>query len=481
VFDVTIFPSLPAIGSRITGVTRFHGGESALADHAASSSLQSPLGNCGAAVKLCRDMGLELSDLRHALPAGGLFGGGSWRWSPEPFRLSKAEAKKISSLGHPLARFQQACDQIYRRSAAGKEPVWLAELLDEGKPEWLARMQRDPRAAGQFPRIIRPDLILTDDGFALTELDSVPGGIGVTAWLSAIYAAAGYEVLGGATGMVEGFRSLLPEGGAVLISEEAADYRPEMQWLCGQLGDAWQVASAEEYEPDGRPLYRFFELFDWESVPAVKSLAAGAAAGALRITPPFKPHLEEKLWLALLWSPALKKTWEQFLRGNHLRRMQELVPFGWVLDPTPLPPHAALPRLNAHSWVEVAAFSQKERQLVLKVSGFHETAWGSRGVFIGHDMPVAEWAARLRTALDHAGEQPWLMQEFREGRRVTHPVFRDDGSVEMMQGRVRLCPYFFTGNDGHTRFHGCLATIVPADKKKIHGMTDGVLVPCVVE
>jgi len=25
---------------------------------------------------------------------------------------------------------------------------------------------------------------------------------------------------------------------------------------------------------------------------------------------------------------------------------------------------------------------------------------------------------------------------------------------------------------------GCLATIVPADKKKIHGMRDGILVPC---
>jgi hypothetical protein len=54
------------------------------------------------------------------------------------------------------------------------------------------------------------------------------------------------------------------------------------------------------------------------------------------------------------------------------------------------------------------------------------------------------------------------------------------GSVEMMQGRVRLCPYFFTDETGETTFGGCLATIVPADKKKIHGMSDGVLVPCVV-
>ena len=425
-------------------------------------------------------MGLSLAELRDRLPEGGLFGGGAWRWSPEPLKLSQAEARQMIALGHPLARFQQACDGLYRRSAAGKLPAWLAELLDAGKPDWLAQIQREPSTAEQFPRVIRPDLILTESGFAMTELDSVPGGIGVTAWLSRVYSKAGFEVLGGPDGMIDGFRSLMPEGGTVLVSEESRDYRPEMEWLTKELGAAWHVAAAEEYEPNGQALYRFFELFDWQSIPAVRRLAAKAAAGEIQITPPFKPHLEDKLWLALLWSPALKKIWEQVLRGSHLKRLRELVPFGWVLDPTPLPPHAALPRINAHSWEEVANFSQKDRQLVLKVSGFHETAWGSRGVFIGHDMPAPEWSARLHAALGQSSEQPWILQEFREGRRIEHPVFRDDGSVEMMQGRVRLCPYFFTDDAGETKFGGCLATIVPADKKKIHGMSDGALVPCVI-
>lgn len=427
-------------------------------------------------------MQLSLDDLNQRLPEGGLFGGGSWRWSPQPFSLSKAEARRLTSLGHPLARFQQTCDTLYRRSAAGSLPGWLAELLDEGKPSWLVDLQREQTTAEHFPRVIRPDLILTEGGFAMTELDSVPGGIGFTAWLSQAYAAAGFEVLGGASGMLDGFRSLLPRGGQVLISDEAADYRPEMQWLCEQLGADWPVQAAEEYQiRDDDELYRFFELFDWESIPEGRHLAEAAAEGRIKITPPFKAHLEDKLWLALLWSPALKKHWAETLRGNHLKRIQELVPFGWVLDPTPLPPHAALPHLDAHSWEEVAAFSQKQRQLVLKISGFHETAWGSRGVHIGHDMPHNEWADQIKHALEQSNEQPWLMQQFREGRLVEHPVYREDGSIEIMKGRVRLCPYYFTDEQGQTEFAGCLATLVPADKKKIHGMSDGVLMPCVVE
>ena len=423
---------------------------------------------------------LTLDALKSRLPANGLFGGGTWRWSPEPLRLTATEARAIQRLGHPLARFQQASDTIYRRSAAGKLPGWIAELLDTGKPDWMVRLQRHPGTTNQFPRVIRPDLILGHEGPSLTELDSVPGGIGVTAWLSRTYADAGFDVLGGRDGMLDGFRSLLPEGGAILVSDEAGDYRPEMEWLAGELGDAWQVESAEEYVPDGRALYRFFELFDWEAIPAARKLADAAAAGEISLSPPFKPHLEDKLWLALLWSPALKPVWRQALRHNHLDRLRELVPFGWVLDPAPMPPHAALPKLDAHSWDEVAAFSQKERQLVLKISGFHESAWGSRGVFIGHDLPAAEWRERLEAALAEADEQPWLLQEFREARLVEHPVFRDDGGIELMRGRVRLCPYFFTDDAGETTFAGCLATIVPADKKKIHGMSDGVLVPCMI-
>ena len=74
---------------------------------------------------------------------------------------------------------------------------------------------------------------------------------------------------------------------------------------------------------------------------------------------------------------------------------------------------------------------------------------------------------------------PWVLQEFKRGRLVEHPYWDDaSGSVQTMTGRVRLCPYYFV--DGKkVRLGGVLATIVPADKKVIHGMRDGVLVPVI--
>ena len=422
---------------------------------------------------------LTLDEIRAAQPDGGLFGGGSWHASPEPLRLTRAEVRALNGLGHVLTKFQEACDAVYRGSAAGRLPGWIAAALDAGKPDWLIAAQRSGRMAGRLPRVIRPDLMLCDDSMALTEIDSVPGGIGVTAWLSQVYASAGWDVLGGADGMIEGFRSLMPDGGSVLVSREAGDYRPEMDWLCRSLGRAWRTETAEDHVPTGDPVYRFFEWFDWQSLPAARALAEAQAAGSPWPVPPALPHLEEKLWLALLWSPSLRGIWERYLRGSHLRRMREITPFGWPLDPTPLPPNGALPRLDVHDWEEVARFSQHQRRLVLKISGFHETAWGSRGVFIGHDLPGNEWSDRLRQGLDGWSTQPWMMQQFREGRLIEHPVFRDDGSVVPMLGRVRLCPYYFTDPAGDTRLAGCLATLVPADKKKVHGMSDAVLIPCI--
>jgi hypothetical protein len=70
-----------------------------------------------------------------------------------------------------------------------------------------------------------------------------------------------------------------------------------------------------------------------------------------------------------------------------------------------------------------------------------------------------------------------VLQEFQKPVRFEHPVFSGDGSVESMTGRLRLSPYFFVLGD-QAKWSGTLATFCPADKKIIHGMKDGVLMPC---
>ena len=417
--------------------------------------------------------------VRAAMPAGGLFHEKEWRIAPAPFELPGGLARELEKLGYRLMLFLRACDQLYRQSVKGRQPEWVADILDAGKPPELVAFQRECGLAGDIPRVIRPDLVLTEDGFTIAEIDSVPGGIGLTAWLNKTYAGLGFDVLGGADGMVRGFSEILP-GGDIVVSEEAATYRPEMEWLAGELNQGaqlWRVVDGSARDDWAPRIYRFFELFDLANVAASSGIMDGVRARALQVTPPFKPALEEKLWFALFWMKPLEDFWHRELGERAFLALQKAIPYTWLVDPAPLPRHAVLPRLEAHSWDEVAKFSQKRRNFVLKVSGFSAQAWGSRGVVVASDLPQSEWRSTLDSALEDFPSQPHILQVFHPGRLFEANYWLPENEeLKRMRGRVRLCPYFFVGEKS-TRLGGALATICPDDKKLLHGMRDAILAP----
>ncbi len=418
--------------------------------------------------------------VRDALPTDGLFHEKAWRVSPRAFGISEEFADELDKLGYRLSKFVRACNELYRLSADGREPRWVAELLDRGKPPELIELARDRAFRHDIPRVIRPDVILTEDGYTIAELDSVPGGIGLTAWLGQIYAELGEDILGGPNGMLEGFSKLLPEGGDIVVSAEAGTYRPEMVWAAERMDPLCRVVDGSTRDDWQERVYRFFELFDLANVDCARELMEKARAGEVTVTPPFKPWLEEKIWFALFWMKPLEAYWRRAIGDRTVRELRKVIPYSWVVDPTPLPVHAVLPRLEVHSWEEVGNFSQKERELILKVSGFDETAWGARGVVMASDVPQVEWKAELADALVAHASRPRLLQEFHKGRLVEQPWFDEaNDEVVTMSGRVRLCPYYFLGED-RIKCSGALATICPADKKLLHGMTDAILVPTAV-
>jgi hypothetical protein len=477
--------------------------------------------------------------LRDALPPGGLFAEKEWRVAPRPLALDAALFDRLEQLGPRLLAFSRAANLLYRRSAEGKEPEWIARYLDAGKPPEVVALAREAAWKNDLPAVVRPDLLLTEEGFALTEMDSVPGGIGATAWMQAAYAATGDRrpatdgQSNARAGMLEGFRSVLAGGegiAAIVVSEEARDYRPEMEWIAGRIADCrLPIADLGEAEGSGgndslaiareargpgrsqgasggfpvevcRPedlayseagvflggervatVYRFFELFDLPQVANWGRLAEAARKGLVRVTPPFKPQLEEKLWMALFWFPQLAGFWRRELGDRYFRDLKEVIPFTWLVDPAPLPPHAVIPRLEIHDWRALGEFSQKQRDLVLKVSGFSPLGWGSRGVWVGSDLPADAWKRAVGEALDAFAREPRILQPFARARLVEHAWFDfGKGAAVAMRGRVRLCPYWFVAGR-EARLGGVLATVCPAEKKLIHGMREAILTLAVGE
>ena len=269
---------------------------------------------------------LSYEQIHATLAAQPLFEAKAWQLSPTAWPITPAQRDDLETIGVACYEFHQALETLYLRSAAGKnllrnKPLiapWVADYVDRGKPPALIAHARDSRNRGTFPTVLRPDLLLTHDGFALTELDSVPGGIGLTAFLNRLYGGdSDSAVLGHQDLMIRNFHASLgglrPELAnpliALAVSDEASTYRPEMEWLAHQLqlrgkrvfcvrpDDIFPLGPTVCIDVDGNPekidiIYRFFELFDLANVKTAPFIFdAGGEAGAGPVSSPLAPRL----------------------------------------------------------------------------------------------------------------------------------------------------------------------------------------------
>jgi hypothetical protein len=458
---------------------------------------------------------LPFETLKAAFASQSLFEDKSWRLSQDAWPILPAQAQELEAIGAACLEFHQALETLYLRSVAGRNllrnkpltAAWVADYLERGKPQPLVAHGRSAKNRGMFPTVLRPDLLLTDEGFVMTELDSVPGGIGLTGFLNRLYRDS-EGVIGAGDAMITNFHASLaalrPEIRnpliALVVSDEAATYRPEMEWIAHQLQVAGQrvfcmrpealfpLGGALFFDVDGNPekidiIYRFFELFDLPSIKTSRYIFDAWESGDVSIAPPMRAFQEEKLAFALFHHHLLQDYWEEALGGRTLKLLRALIPPTWVMDPAPLPPGAVLdgPRAAGRSlgdWRDLATATQKERDLIIKISGFHETAWGARSVVLGSDSSREEWQQGVERALALAPTNLHVLQAYRKPRRVRHSLYGTEAPHEAREvdGRLRLCPYYFVA-EGKARLSGALATFCPPDKKIIHGMQDAALLP----
>lgn len=230
-------------------------------------------------------------------------------------------------------------------------------------------------------------------------------------------------------------------------------------------------------------VYRFMELFDYPQISKWELLIFLAKAKRLQLTPPPKPHLEEKLWFALFHHPALETHWRQHLPKGSFEYLRGVIPHTWIMDPSPIPPHATIPGLligttPVQSWTAMSSLSQTQRQMVIKPSGFCPEAWGSRGVVVGHDVNQDEWSMAIDGALASFPSKTSIIQTYVTPDQVEMAAFcKSDDSIEQVEGRMRITPYYFVV-DGEAVLSNILVTLCSKEKKKIHGMSDAVMTVC---
>lgn len=458
---------------------------------------------------------LAYETIKSALEAQPLFEDKTWRLSPEAWPLTPNQVRELEQIGQACRDFYVALDNLYRRSWQGKNLLrnkellapWVADYLDRGKPMRVIDHARHETFKNGIPHVIRPDLLLTEDGWALTEMDSVPGGLGLTDYLNGLYAGGSASIIGGCDGLRQDFYQSIASAApdkdnpliAIVVSDEADVYRPEFEYLAACLRE--ENKRVHVYHPadimplgktlcvnvEGNPepidiIYRFFELFDLGNVSTAQFILDAAESGDVAVTPPMKAYQEEKLNLALLHHHVLEDYWKENLPKRSYKTLKKIVPRSWIMDPVELPPNAVLDAPFAHGkpirrWEELGEATQKERNLIIKASGFHELAWGARSVVLGSDVSKTDWQDGIANAVEMAESTLHVLQDYHKPMRVKHPVYDESAQVYAMEGRLRLCPFFLV-RDETVSLSGSLATFCPADKKIIHGMRDAAMLPC---
>lgn len=463
----------------------------------------------------------QVAHVNSGIPDGGLYGDAKlmedgsrvpWRLSPEPLTVSSSAARQMEELGQHLYRFYVAFNRLYLDSVRGNQPGWVASMLDQGKSERVIELGRLNRIKSHVPMVIRPDLMeLSDGSFVATELDSVPGGIGLLDALTVRYQDIGQDTLGSINGVVPEFaESLISASGktdpfiAIVVSDESEAYRAEMSWVGERLSqfgvkavtvhprqldlrDGSIVVRLDDHTERADVIYRFFELHDLRNIPNVDLMLHAMKRKQVVVTPPPKAHLEEKMMMAFFHHPELAEFWAKELEAESLIFLQQILPRTWVVDPAELPVFSAIsPKFESagriiRRWSDLLNMTQKQRRLVLKPSGFSELAWGARGVTIGHDVKAEDWNQAVANALTGFENEPHVIQQFHPSRATVARYYDfGDDKVHEFAARVRYSPYYFVQGDRVT-LGGVLATACPVSSKVLHGMPNAVMGPVKVD
>ncbi len=440
-----------------------------------------------------------------------------WKTSPSPLFLPPNITNQLNNIGTACFDFLQSIKKLYHSSKNNKSILrnkklilpWVAEYLDRGKTNSLLNHSNLDSFKNTIPTIIRPDLLLTEDQIYMTELEVVPGGIGLTSFLLQIYENQFNNLIGSSSKMLHGFYDSLTNLSrnktsptiSILVSDESQTYQPEFLWLANQLKllgkNVYCVNPKTIYYENSKLktlingkiieidiIYRFFELFDLDNIPTIPTIIQAIEDGNATVSPPLNPIFEEKLSMALFHHYQLQDFWKESLPKHSFQILKNIIPPTWIIDAQPFGPNAMLngPLIEnkpLNSWNELTEAKQKNRNYIIKRSGYNKDAWGARSVTVGNDCNQETWTQSIALAINQSKTSPFIIQEFKKPKKILHPTYNPQGEITEEPGRVRLCPYYMKNGD-HIEINGILATICPADKKIIHGMSVATFVPCAV-
>lgn len=125
------------------------------------------------------------------------------------------------------------------------------------------------------------------------------------------------------------------------------------------------------------------------------------------------------VWFALLRLRPLRSVWEAMLRRDHFETLLAVLPDAWLLDPSPLPPGAVIPRLELAGWEGLPHLQREGRVFAITSPDTWDDAQ-EPATSSDLQSALADSAARPRTLVAlPPSPDAWLMAVYeKKGNRV---------------------------------------------------------------
>ena len=346
-----------------------------------------------------------------------------FRVSKNPFLLPHELKEEIMNLGIILYSYFNAVISLYNTDNTVKQ------ILDNGKQKCFI---------GNIPQylFLRPDLIITEQGLKICELETSIFGLGLADILNRSYIDSGYETLVQKDDLKDYIQSVIPKEGIIAYSQRVKSFRGQLDYLADHVfsgnNSAWKSRIIDANFNYVGNVYRAFYSSDGITEPEVNNLLNSNS----NFIPSLTPQFEEKAILSFIWDKRYCEFFKKELGEDKYEYLRKIIPPTFIVGQEEYFENG-LPG-NVVNLMEIKELPKGQRQFVIKKSS--DSSWGE-GIKFLHKLSHENAEKALENAIE--SDESYIMQQFFEGKKF--PLEYCGGE---MQAKIRITPYYaFWGQD----------------------------------
>lgn len=346
-----------------------------------------------------------------------------FRVTKEPLKISCELKKEIIGLGPILCMYLNAVICLYNADET------VRQILDNGKQQ---------RFIGNMPHylFLRPDLIITEQGLKICELETSIFGLGLADILNRSYIDSGYETLVQKDILKDYIQSVIPKDGIIAYNQRVKSFRGQLDYLADQVfsgsNSAWKSRIIDANFNYVGNIYRAFYSSDGITEPEVNNLLNSNS----NFIPSLTPQFEEKAILSFIWDKRYCKFFQKELGKERYEYLRMIIPPTFIVGQEEYFENG-LPG-NVVNLMKIKELPKGQRQFVVKKSS--DSSWGE-GIKFLHKLSHKNAEKALGNAIK--SDESYIMQQFFEGKK-----FPLDYCGGEMQAKIRITPYYaFLGQD----------------------------------